>query len=379
MKMKKNNYNEIISKNKFAVILHIFYKDQWEYLRDRIAVLPPECRDLYVTLTDEDADTVKKIKEFDPDAVIDTVPNLGYDVGPFIYRINSLDLDKYDYIIKLHTKAKGKSAKFFSGKIAFNRNFWGPYLIDSLLKSPKTVADNLAVFSDEKVGMIGCDLFYITQDMMLDDVNGVLTRLGLIEVTGSYSFVAGTMFMVRAKLFKLLQNIYTIEDFTPSKHTTDDGTLAHVFERALGVMITQSGYEIRGVKDRFLIPKVYFDRIKIKTRYKGIFLLLRCIFGRTRGKLQNYIFDILAHNCRAFDKKWYLQQYPEVKNSPLRPINHYCAEGWKEGKDPSPRFSTAEYISKVPGLAFSDYDPLTHYVLFGKEEGLIDLSPRRKK
>lgn len=32
------------------------------------------------------------------------VPNLGFDLGPFVYALDKVNLSDYSYVIKLHTK-----------------------------------------------------------------------------------------------------------------------------------------------------------------------------------------------------------------------------------------------------------------------------------
>jgi hypothetical protein len=43
--------------------------------------------------------------------------------------------------------------------------------------------------------------------------------------------------------------------------------------------------------------------------------------------------------------------------------------GWKEGRDPSSRFSTSFYLQNNPDVRQSGTNPLLHYVRFGKKEG----------
>lgn len=72
---------------------------------------------------------------------------------------------------------------------------------------------------------------------------------------------------------------------------------------------------------------------------------------------------------KLFNKKWYLQQYPEVRNSSLSPLKHYLQKGWKEGKNPSERFDTNRYLKAYSDVKKLNINPLVHYILHGKKEG----------
>lgn len=71
-----------------------------------------------------------------------------------------------------------------------------------------------------------------------------------------------------------------------------------------------------------------------------------------------------------FDAEWYLEMYPEVRNSSMTPAEHYCKIGWREGKDPSSRFSTSAYLTKRPDVERAGMNPVYHYLKYGKREGI---------
>ena len=69
------------------------------------------------------------------------------------------------------------------------------------------------------------------------------------------------------------------------------------------------------------------------------------------------------------DKEFYFDQYPDLINGLIDPAEHYMIYGWKEGRDPSPNFSTKYYLDSNPDIAKSRINPFLHYILFGKIEG----------
>ena len=50
------------------------------------------------------------------------------------------------------------------------------------------------------------------------------------------------------------------------------------------------------------------------------------------------------------------------------PIRHYIAFGAREGRDPSPEFSTRGYLSSNPDVVATGVNPLWHFVRHGAVE-----------
>lgn len=81
-----------------------------------------------------------------------------------------------------------------------------------------------------------------------------------------------------------------------------------------------------------------------------------------------------AHNFydstrNAFDHEFYTRQNPDVASAGLDAFDHYLVFGWREGRDPSPDFSTSYYLENNPALARLQINPFVHYVLYGRAEG----------
>jgi GT2 family glycosyltransferase len=70
-----------------------------------------------------------------------------------------------------------------------------------------------------------------------------------------------------------------------------------------------------------------------------------------------------------FDKSWYLAHYPDIKNSKLKPIDHYIKFGAKEGRWPNPLFDSGWYLKSYPDVDISGLNPLLHYIKYGISEG----------
>ena len=70
-----------------------------------------------------------------------------------------------------------------------------------------------------------------------------------------------------------------------------------------------------------------------------------------------------------FDADWYLQTYPDVERAAHDPLVHYLTLGWREGRDPSPSFSTGAYLELHADVHDSGMNPFRHWVLHGMREG----------
>ncbi|MEA3535645.1 tetratricopeptide repeat protein [Rhizobium sp. CC-YZS058] len=70
-----------------------------------------------------------------------------------------------------------------------------------------------------------------------------------------------------------------------------------------------------------------------------------------------------------FDEAYYLERNPDVAQSKVDPLAHFCNDGWKEHRNPTGWFDTAFYLRTNGDVRSSGINPFLHYVLYGKEEG----------
>lgn len=77
----------------------------------------------------------------------------------------------------------------------------------------------------------------------------------------------------------------------------------------------------------------------------------------------------LIRASALFDAAWYLEQYPDVGLAKVEPAAHYIDNGWREGRDPGPHFSTSGYLRANPDVAAADINPLLHFLEHGQSEG----------
>jgi hypothetical protein len=68
----------------------------------------------------------------------------------------------------------------------------------------------------------------------------------------------------------------------------------------------------------------------------------------------------------AFDRDFYLATYPDVAASGVDPLAHFMTFGWREGRDPSPRFSTTAYLQAFPDAAEAGINPFLDHLRTGR-------------
>jgi hypothetical protein len=70
-----------------------------------------------------------------------------------------------------------------------------------------------------------------------------------------------------------------------------------------------------------------------------------------------------------FDGAWYLSENPDVRDSELEPLVHFCRYGWREDRRPNQYFEPGWYLEHYPDVRAVDMNPLLHYVRYGDHEG----------
>jgi hypothetical protein len=69
----------------------------------------------------------------------------------------------------------------------------------------------------------------------------------------------------------------------------------------------------------------------------------------------------------ALDATFYRAVNDDVARARLDPVRHYIDEGWREGRDPAPWFSTRAYLERNPDV--EGVNPFHHYLTRGWREG----------
>lgn len=227
------------------VHIHIFYPEMWAELKAYLSNLPQSCPfRLFVTLVQHYPELESDVLAFAPDAQIIIVENRGFDVGPFVQVLNSVNLDDYSYCIKLHSKRDMPEWSSI-GKVSLAGSLWRDYLLSFLKK--ENIGRVLHAFEhDPKLGMTGHYrlVFYkCLHDCVYNQSAELLKKVGL--PVKNFAYVIGTMFMCRAALMKPIQQMgFTMQDFDPPDRRHPEA-LAYTLEGLLGWVVTAQGYELR--------------------------------------------------------------------------------------------------------------------------------------
>ena len=114
----------------------------------------------------------------------------------------------------------------------------------------------------------------------------------------------------------------------------------------------------KGIKQKKEIRKIIFD---ILDKYTG----------KYKGKSADY--KLIAQS-KYFNKKWYLKQYPEVKEKGVDPIEHYRVCGWKKGYNPSPDFDGNFYLKTYLTPRSQSHNPLVHYLKYSHNKYIVPIN-----
>lgn len=234
---------------KICVHLHLFYTEMLDEMLRYIGNLSayPEIEyDLLVTVCEPNKTLEAQIYAFKDNARIITVPNRGYDVAPFLQAVKTVNLDDYDYIIKLHTKRDLKTPAYLPC-CTLRGSEWRHKLLE-FIASPKNLAATFRQFEKyPNAGMLTAPELIMTsgKEDAAADSRAVRILKGMGLQLKNRRFAAGTMFIARAELFKLWQALpYDAADFEEFNPSHQGGTLAHALERVLGFMIGAQGHKI---------------------------------------------------------------------------------------------------------------------------------------
>lgn len=258
--------------SKLLTVLHVFYHEQVDYFIDKLSNINGIDWDLVVTYSEFSAETEAKLKIFKPDVKMLQVGNAGYDVWPFIQVIQNIDFDEYEYVLKLHTK--GQSKQRLNG-VNFKEWLWRDLLVKALLKSRSRFAACIRLLETQSdIGMLCSYELYKDMEGVLPEECEMLQneaeRISL-EVTDEY-FCAGTIFLARLDAFRKLKEIeFSEESWGNLNKSHGNGTLAHVYERILCLLVADEGYRIETIiGSKKVSGKVFYKR-KISPVFKSIF------------------------------------------------------------------------------------------------------------
>jgi FMN phosphatase YigB (HAD superfamily) len=230
---------------KLAVVLHAFYLDTAiEILKLLKHVQIPFT--LFLTTTAENAERLKaEARTGLPIATTKIVigRNRGRNFGPMLVELRKA-LSEFDVLLHLHTKQSLRTGE--------EQSRWRNHILNHLVGSPELVQSILRLIKDdERVGVVGpinyadavpywCQYWLANTGLALE----WLPKFGVrhFPKVSLLDFPVGGMFWARIEAIKgILDFPWRYEDFA-AEPIPADGTVAHMLERAFGVVSVSSGY-----------------------------------------------------------------------------------------------------------------------------------------
>lgn len=220
-----------------ALVIHVWHLDVMDDLMEAAANLPETTDQLVTIPVSFNAAQRDEVARAFPRAQILTVENVGQDVGALFQLMKQVDLSRYDFICKIHTK-KGPNMP----------HEWRRALLDGVLGSQRQVRHIIERFrSDPRVMLAGARQLYVHGPSYLKpNAEAVETTFG--RMIGDFDFrvrdwgfVAGTCFWIRTAILQEMAACPLA--FQPAAYVTD-GAPAHAAERMFGLAASARGGKV---------------------------------------------------------------------------------------------------------------------------------------
>lgn len=250
---------------KMLVHLHVFYHEQVPWFIDKLRNIQGVRWDLLVTWSAPSLETEALIRAFKPDVRFFQVENVGYDVWPFISALRAIDIDAYEFILKLHTKNSNEVRNRING-LEFRGFRWRDLLVDALLGSKEQFCRVWEKMTTTPRAGLACNAALLCKlsSGLPEDTEPLFEEMKRIGLhTDDLRFCGGTMFLARMAPFHFLRDLdLKADDFSSYSASHSCGSMAHIYERIISFCITAQGYRIVPVKSH---PAAYW-----KVRIHGV-------------------------------------------------------------------------------------------------------------
>lgn len=217
-----------------AVVIHLFYTENWPLFHRKLQLLPDGTFDLYVSLSESNDHFIEKIRQDYPGARIILSRNKGRDVLPFMKIAKYLYKEGYKTVLKFHSK---KSTHRNDGQD------WLESMLNQIIPDNPSILRHIIKATDKpNFGLLGpADVYYpLTVNLpankryMYEIISRVknkdIANKTLNEDRKEYGFFGGTMFWVNLEAIKDLFEYSSASYFEPEAGQID-ATFAHALER----------------------------------------------------------------------------------------------------------------------------------------------------
>ncbi|RZS77688.1 lipopolysaccharide biosynthesis protein [Phyllobacterium myrsinacearum] len=234
------------SRPKAVIVCHCHYIEVVDELLDYFDRFPDGV-EIHVTSSNSDVLTKFKVKWRRRHILLGVIAteNRGRDVRPFFQLLSMLDIDDDIPILKIHGKRSLYSPKGES---------WRKDMLTSLAANEPSIEEILSQFEmNPRLGMIGPDNSFVGNPQYWgankERVSSLMEKAGNpSNNSGDLGFFAGTMFWIRSQCAKQIQQIVDHDAFE-NEDGQRDGTYGHALERAIPMILSKKGWELREVSN----------------------------------------------------------------------------------------------------------------------------------
>lgn len=236
----------VTANGRYAVVAHVFYPDLWSEIVAVWSTLPHGSH-LIVTVPYGKANEVRAAAHGLSLVEVHEYENRGRDLAPFVALLNEGVLDRFDVILKIHTK---KSQHLIKGELRRK------LLFTALAGDVGNVRRIIGHFDDPRVGLVGFGPFFRTSSRFWMKNRNYVEQLCLrMRPRGELSlgFFEGSMFWIRiAALDPIRSAGLQVNEFDIETGQTD-GTLHHGLERAITISSQAAGFDTLSIRGRLLM------------------------------------------------------------------------------------------------------------------------------
>lgn len=229
------NSDHIMSDN--ALILHIWHIDTVEEIRRHVDFFPDET-DQFVTFSN-DIDSAQRsyIERSFPHARLFPVKNIGQDFGALLQLRTMVDLSKYDFLCKIHSKKGLKEPeewrKTLLQGVSSSSHHVG-HIIEYFRNFP-----NILIAGSRHLYLYGPKNLFKNGPNIENLFGSILNDFDFRKE--DWGFIAGSCFWFRRSILDAIAQCPI--DFEEASYT-DDGLSAHALERMFGMVATIMGGQI---------------------------------------------------------------------------------------------------------------------------------------
>jgi lipopolysaccharide biosynthesis protein len=238
---------------KLAIVVHAFYPDVFADIIARLDRLKIGF-DLFLSFPPGGGEKIRFLTAKKNYRVVAyECENKGRDIAPFLQMLPEIASEKFDYVLKLHTK---KSFHYRDG------TNWRVRLYDYLLDGGQLRSNIDFMENSRHIGILSDPQYIVPMRTNWPPnqkkVRNLARRMGLDRIgIDDDAFVAGSMFLARMAALEPLLKISISPSEFEVEEDQKDGTMAHAMERAFTYSAYASGFELAGAKDADMVARNY--------------------------------------------------------------------------------------------------------------------------